>query len=79
MNWRDAIDKARGDEPVIHSTLTVEEAATDFPGYGLASGVPFTAWTKTRVFFPVVYAGEEWVGSAPRDPCDEALEHQGGE
>ena len=36
-----------------------------------------TAWTKTRVFFPVCYDGAEWVGSAPRNPSDEVTEHQG--
>ena len=40
---------------------------------------PFTAWTETRVFFPIVYDGSEWCGSAPRHPCNEAMEHQGGE
>lgn len=61
MNWKDAIDEAR----------------QGFDGGdGGAEGVPFTAWAETRVFFPLVYDGAEWVGSAPRNPSDEAMEQQ---
>ncbi len=47
-------------------------------GHGGEQGQPFTVWTERRVYFPLCYDGAEWVGSAPRDPCDEALRHQGG-
>jgi len=47
-------------------------------GFGGENGKPFTAWTENRVYFPVCYDGAEWVGSAPRNPCDEETEHQGG-
>lgn len=47
-------------------------------GYGCSEGFPFTAWTKTRVYFPVVYDGAEWVESVPRDPCSEITYHLGG-
>lgn len=50
-----------------------------YAGFGGHRGQPFTLWTANRVYFPVVYDGAEWVGSVPRDPCDEATEHQGGE
>lgn len=47
--------------------------------YGSAEGCPFTLWTSKRVYFPVVYDGAEWVSSVPRDPCDEATPHVGGQ
>jgi hypothetical protein len=47
--------------------------------YGLANGPHFLAWTETRVIFPVVYDGAEWVGSAPRNPQPEGQEHVGGQ
>ena len=40
-------------------------------------GKSFTAWTKKYVYFPVCYEGVEWVGRAPRSPCDIATKHQG--
>ena len=65
---------------VVRSTLTNRELAVKFnKGFGLSEGAPFTLWTKNRVYFPVVYDGLEWVGSVPRDPCDEATEHMGGQ
>lgn len=48
-------------------------------GYGTSRGSPFLLWTKTRVYFPVVYDGAEWAGSVPRNPCDDVCEHHGGE
>lgn len=60
-------------------TLTNDELDIEFySDYGSPNGLPFTAWTKNRVYFPVCYDGAEWVGSAPRDPCDIATKHQGG-
>lgn len=47
-------------------------------GYGDPEGCSFTAWSDSRVYFPICYDGAEWCGSAPRNPCDTALEHQGG-
>ena len=69
-----------GWENVVKCTLT--EAELDVPfdsGYGGSRGKPFTLWTKTRVYFPVVYDGAEWVSSVPRDPCDAPTLHVGGE
>jgi hypothetical protein len=65
--------------PLVGCTLTEAELDVEFDGgYGCREGSIFTAWSATRVFFPVSYDGSEWVGSAPRDPCDESTEHQGG-
>lgn len=50
-----------------------------YSSYGGAEGCPFTLWTANRVYFPVVYDGEEWVGSAPRNPSSEAASHFGGQ
>lgn len=48
-------------------------------GYGVSNGTPFTAWSKSWVYFPVTYDGSESVGSVPRFPCEIATEHLGGE
>lgn len=81
MHWGKEIDKARGDEPLVACTLSSEAAVKEFDeGFGgdIEDAEPFTAWSQTRVFFPVVYDGSLWVGSVPRDPCDEVTEFQGG-
>jgi hypothetical protein len=65
---------------VIANTLKAEQLDEPFfDGYGGHEGVAFTMWTKHRVYFPVVYDGAEWAASVPRDPCDEATPHVGGE
>jgi hypothetical protein len=71
----------RGDKfEDLKMTLTDEELVKEFDdGYGGSEGVPFTAWSKKYVYFPVVYDGEEWVGSAPRTVCEEKTSHIGGE
>lgn len=81
--WADMLaecmQKANDPGPVIACTLS--PAAMSWPfdsGFGGTCGEPFTAWTRDRVYFPVCYDGAEWVGSAPRHPCDEATEHVGG-
>ena len=48
-------------------------------GYGGSNGPEFLVWTATHVWFPVVYDGAEWVGSAPRDPQAEGQAHVGGQ
>ena len=61
------------------TTLTEEEMSTEFyNGYGGTEGIPFTAWGENFVYFPVCYDGEEYVGSAPRNPCKIKLEFQSG-
>ena len=47
-------------------------------GFGGAEGCAFTLWTKSRVYFPVVYDGSEWCESAPRNPCNHMMPHVGG-
>lgn len=62
-------------------TCTMDEAGLkkEFDdGYGGTEGEAFTAWGEKWVYFPLCYDGAEWVGHAPRDPCDTVMEHQGG-
>lgn len=60
-------------------TLTDEELDTEFDsGYGGTEGVPFTLWTKSRVYFPLCYDGSEWTGSVSRHPDGKPTIHQGG-
>ncbi len=59
-----------------------DEAAFDVEfdaGFGGSEGPPVLAWTTTRVYFPVVYDGAEWIESAPRIPRREGQKHVGGE
>lgn len=46
--------------------------------YGEPSGVPFVAWTPTKVVFCICYDGSEWLGSVPRDPNQELDPHHFG-
>ena len=83
--WRALISEAFEDtgeswNDVVANTLTAEQLDVVFDGgFGGREGVSFTLWTAKRVYFPVTYDGYESVGSAPRDPCDEACAHVGGE
>lgn len=81
--WRKELQRERlshSDGPLVANTLSEDELDVEFDaGYGGANGKPFTAWSAARVYFPVVYDGSEWVGSAPRNPCDEATGHQAAE
>jgi len=82
-NWKKEIEKVSGtkkEDKIIHSTLSEEELTEEFySGYGGSNGKPFTAWSETYVYFPVVYDGAEWVGRVRRNPCEEASGHHGGE
>ncbi len=83
-NWKALIESAMREAsdpgPIISCTLTEAEANVVFyDGFGTSEGKPFTAWTESRVYFPVVYDGSEWVSSVPRNPCNEASEHKGGQ
>lgn len=81
--WREEIDaevQQHLGEEIIACTL--DDAALDEEfdsGYGGSNGKPFTAWSQNRVYFPVVYDGAEWAASVPRNPCDDATSHVGGE
>ena len=83
-NWREMIrSEINGiegeDVKLVACTLSDEDFDRNFDdGYGGPEGSAFTAWTENRVYFPVCYDGAEFVGSAPRNPCDEATDHQGG-
>ena len=83
-SWREMLAEAMEDNgdtgPVV---LAPDDAAVwdrQFDsGYGGSQGEQVLAWTKERVYFPVVYDGAEWLGSAPRNPRSEGQEHVGGE
>lgn len=67
-------------DDIISNTMTEDEMDKLFDsGYGGSEGIPFTVWTKKRVYFPVVYDGAEWVGSVSRDPDGKATKHMGGQ
>jgi hypothetical protein len=81
--WRSLLEEAfkqRGDDfSKMIVTLSNYELDLEFyDGFGSTEGIPFTAWGENYVYFPICYDGSEWVGSAPRNPCDEISEHQGG-
>jgi len=64
----------------LKTTLTEDELDVKFDGgYGGINGVPFTAWSRKFVYFPVVYDGAEWVGYVRRNPCSVKTNHWGGE
>lgn len=84
VSWNKLIEELLDDEKdtdvIIHSTLTDNRMNAEFDGsYGGSCGEPFTAWSNDWVYFPVVYDGAEWVGRVPRDPCDIASNHVGGQ
>lgn len=78
-NWKTMLAQQASGDVIIACTLTDAELLEDFDdGYGCTAGKPFTAWSAKYVYFPVQYDGAEWVGSAPRNVCDEATYHVGG-
>ena len=78
-SWRELIKEEAKDDKIIYCTLSEEELDKKFDcDFGWAKGKPFTAWSEKYVYFPIVYDGAEWVGRAPRNPCDEATSHMGG-
>jgi hypothetical protein len=79
--WRKELQKRLDEnkDVLIACTLTEEELDIEFDkGYGLEEGLPFTAWSKKWVYFPVSYDGSEWVGCVPRKPCNISTQHIGG-
>ena len=81
-NWREELKEAfeaNGDDfSKMKTTLTESDLNIEFDSESATeSGKPFTAWGEEYVYFPICYEGSEWVGSAPRNPCDEATSHQG--
>ena len=83
--WRKEIAEAMEEsydswDNVVACTLSDAELDAEFnPSYGSNEGEPFTLWTKSRVYFPVVYDGAEWASSVSRNPCDEKKQHVGGQ
>ena len=76
---REAFKENGDDFEKIVTTLDDDDMTADFDdGFGCTEGKAFTAWGEKYVYFPVCYDGAEWVGSAPRNPCDIATEHWGG-
>lgn len=84
-NWKillqEACEKTGDDYSSLITTLSVHDLNLMFDNnkYGEIKGNPFTAWSNKYVYFPVVYDGLEWVGYAPRNPCDISTKHQGSE
>jgi hypothetical protein len=77
--WRKLLADRAGDEPIV--AYAPDEATFDIEfddGFGGANGPDVLAWSTTRVFFPVVYDGAEWIESAPRNPVPAGQEHVGG-
>jgi hypothetical protein len=71
---------AKDESPIV--AVAPDESVLDVEfdnGYGGSRGKPILIWTKQRVYFPVVYDGAEWLGSAPRDPVTQGQAHVGGE
>jgi len=82
-SWHELLEEASEEDGEsaldLVCTLTPEEMDAEFKvGEGCIQGLPFTAWGKDWVYFPIKYDGQEWVGRAPRNPCDTSMEHQGG-
>ena len=58
-------------------TLSEAELRVPFDaGHTATMGKNFTAWGKNWVYFPLDYDNMQWVGHAPRNPCDIAIKHQ---
>jgi hypothetical protein len=80
--WRELIGyelESYPGEQII--SVAPDEAVLDVKfdnGFGCPEGPVFTAWTQTRVLFPVCYDGAESVSSVPRNPSDEETSHVGG-
>jgi hypothetical protein len=77
--WREELAEAGVTE---WEAVAPNEEALDvefYPGFGGSEGPEILVWTKDRVYFPVVYDGSEWLGSAPRNPTKEGQKHVGGE
>lgn len=82
--WRsklaEAMREAQDSGPIV--AYAPDEASFDVAfddGYGGAEGPHVLAWTENHVYFPVVYDGAEWIGSAPRSPTPAGQGHVGGE
>ena len=80
--WRKEFEYARGDDTTPVVAIAPEGIDLDkefYGGYGGSDGEAILIWTEDFVYFPVVYDGSEWLGSAPRNPVPEGQTHVGGE
>jgi hypothetical protein len=82
--WRKQLEAAMKAEKDTSPIIAVApgESILDIKfdgGYGGSCGQEVLVWTQQRVYFPVVYDGAEWLGSAPRDPQPEGQAHVRGE
>lgn len=84
-NWKKLIkyemqEQGETFDDVVECTLTEQQLLVEFDsGYGSSGGEPFTLWTTNRVYFPVVYDGDEWVESVSRNPDGKPTHHFGGQ
>jgi hypothetical protein len=82
--WREEISRemeAQDDDwdNVESMTLSASDLDRGFDDdYGAIEGVPFTVWTKSRVYFPCGYDGREWADSVARHPDGVPSGHRGG-
>lgn len=81
--WRELITQAMSPDEswddVVSCTASEEELDVEFDNdFGTTEGMPFTLWTKKRVYFPVGYDGAESVSYVSRNPDDKATWHIGG-
>lgn len=66
-------------QDVVSHTFRDDSLIREFDdGFGGTEGVPFTVWTRNRVYFPVCYDGSEWVESVSRNPDGNPTYHLGG-
>jgi len=84
--WRQLFDDARREvsdtSPIVQ--VAPNEAVLDVEfdsnsGVSEEPAVPVLVWTEDRIYFPVVYDGLEWLGSAPRNPTTDGQGHVGGQ
>lgn len=80
-NWKEAITEAMAENgetwaDVESDALADKEQEKSFVAYGYR--IPFTLWTKNRVYFPAYYDDTEWAASVARYPDGKATEHVGG-
>lgn len=63
-------------DDIVSNTMTDEQMDVKFiSDYGSTEGIPFTVWTKNKVYFPVEYDGAESVGCVSRNPDGKPTEH----
>lgn len=82
--WRREYEAERAEQKDESPLVAVAPEGIDLDlefdgGYGGSRGERVLIWTEERVYFPVVYDGAEWMGSAPRNPAAEGQRHVGGE